>query len=163
MLRWFKAILLLPANVLIFIPALIIALGHFDIAITKDPIMFTIGACFTTAGLLLALWTMCLIDTHGSGTPAPWDPPTKLVIAGPYRHVRNPMITSVFMMLLGEVLLTASWPIAIWAMIFVAINLAYLPLVEEPELSKRFGPDYELYKQHVPRWVPRLKPWNLPK
>lgn len=163
MLRWFKAILLLPANVLVFIPALILALGRYHISITDNPVLLIIGMVFAVTGLCLALWTMLLFDEHGKGTAAPWDPPRKLVVVGPYRHVRNPMITSVFMMLTAEVLLTTSLPLFIWACIFVTLNLFYLPKIEEPELEKRFGKDYTLYKNNVPRWVPRLRPWTLPK
>jgi protein-S-isoprenylcysteine O-methyltransferase Ste14 len=95
----------------------------------------------------------------GDGTPAPWDPPQKLVIRGPYRHVRNPMITGVLLMLLAEALWFQSWPLALWMLIFFLGNFVYFPLVEEKGLEKRFGNDYREYKAHVPRWIPRLHPW----
>jgi protein-S-isoprenylcysteine O-methyltransferase Ste14 len=61
----------------------------------------------------------------GRGTPAPWDPPQRLVVEGPYRYVRNPMISSALMMLAGEVLLLGSWPIAVWLLAFFVGNTLY--------------------------------------
>ena len=98
--------------------------------------------------------------TVGKGTLAPWNPPQRLVVRGIYRHVRNPMIAGVFFVLLSEAVLAASLPILGWFAVFVAINSVYIPLVEEPGLVKRFGADYLAYKQNVPRWIPRLRPWD---
>ncbi|MEW5718671.1 MAG: hypothetical protein AB1817_08610 [Chloroflexota bacterium] len=36
----------------------------------------------------------------------------------------------------------------------------YIPLVEERGLEKRFGEEYRIYKQNVPRWIPRAKAWD---
>lgn len=87
------------------------------------------------------------------------DPTQRLVVQGVYRHVRNPMISGVMAILLGEVVLAASLPLACWFLVFVAGNALYIPLAEEPGLAKRFGDDYEAYRRNVPRWIPRLKPW----
>ncbi len=38
--------------------------------------------------------------------------------------------------------------------------MVYIPLIEEPGLARRFGDDYRLYKNNVPRWLPRLTPWK---
>jgi len=40
------------------------------------------------------------------------------------------------------------------------INAAYIPLLEEPMLVNRFGDDYVTYERNVPRWIPRLTPWE---
>jgi protein-S-isoprenylcysteine O-methyltransferase Ste14 len=96
----------------------------------------------------------------GKGTPAPWDPPKSLVIQGPYRYVRNPMITGVLFMLLAEAIFFKSLPIAVWMIVFFLGNAVYFPLVEERGLEQRFGDDYWKYKTHVPRWIPRLRAWK---
>jgi len=96
----------------------------------------------------------------GDGTLAPWDPPRRLVIRGPYRYVRNPMISGVVFTLFGEALALQSRPHLLWAMTFLAINLIYIPLLEEPDLVRRFGDDYRRYRRHVPGIVPRLSPWS---
>ena len=76
---------------------------------------------------------------------------------GPYRYVRNPMISGVAVMLLGEALFHGSWVIGIWFGVFVYINHVYCILSEEPGLEKRFGESYRAYKKEVPRWIPRLR------
>ena len=110
----------------------------------------------------MALWTVRLFAGPGQGTPAPWDPPRRLVVDGPYRYVRNPMITSILSMLAAEALLLDTFAIAIWLVIFFVANGIYFPLSEEKGLERRFGDDYRQYKANVPRWIPRLTPWSLP-
>ena len=111
---------------------------------------------------LFSIWTITLFLKFGKGTPAPWDPPKKLVVRGSYCYVRNPMIISVILMLLAEALLFQSWPIAGWLVVFFIGNSIYFPLVEEKSLEKRFGDDYREYKAHVHRWIPRLRAWSGP-
>ena len=65
------------------------------------------------------------------------------------------MISGVAAVLSGQVLLTGSRILALWLVIFVAINQAYFLLVEEPGLERRFGESYREYKARVPRWIPR--------
>jgi len=95
----------------------------------------------------------------GRGTLAPWDPTRHLVVAGPYRYVRNAMISGVALMLLGEAAFWGSRAVGLWAACFLAINHLYFVLSEEPGLERRFGQQYRTYKAEVPRWIPRLRPW----
>ena len=62
--------------------------------------------------------------------------------------------------LAAEALLFQSWPLAAWLAVFFTANATYFPLSEEPGLARRFGDDYARYKAHVPRWLPRPKPWR---
>ena len=111
-------------------------------------------------GLAMAVWTVRLFVTIGRGTPAPWSPPKKLVVQGPYRYTRNPMITAVTWMIGAESLLMGSWPLAAWMLVFAIGNTIYIARVEEPALEKRFGETYRRYKSNVPRWFLRLRPWH---
>ncbi len=159
-----KTIIILPGTVLVFIPAIILLIAkdsnfHHDIT-TPDQIRFWLALFVTAFGLVFSVWTSTLFRKVGKGTPAPWDPPKKMVIRGPYRHVRNPMITSVLIILFAEAIFFQSWPIALWMLIFFVGNTIYFPFVEERGLVKRFGEDYLKYKAHVPRWIPRLKAWK---
>jgi protein-S-isoprenylcysteine O-methyltransferase Ste14 len=61
--------------------------------------------------------------------------------------------------LLGEALLTASLPHLGWFTFAGLVYAVYIPLSEEPGLTKRFGDDYMTYKRNLPRWVPRMAPW----
>jgi protein-S-isoprenylcysteine O-methyltransferase Ste14 len=117
-----------------------------------------IGWLFIAGGIQLyfacAFWGFAL---RGKGTPAPIDPPKKLVEEGPYRIVRNPMYWSVALVVLGEGVVFHSLALAELALgFFVATNLFVL-FYEEPHLKKVFGGQYEEYCRRVPRWLPRFK------
>jgi protein-S-isoprenylcysteine O-methyltransferase Ste14 len=144
---------LLPGTVAVVVPALILSVEGANI----QPVTAAIGACTIAAGLGLVAWTVALFVRVGRGTLAPWDPTSRLVVQGPYRHVRNPMITGVGTILAGEALFFRSWGIAIQLAIFAALNAIYFPLVEEPGLRRRFGVEYEEYCARVPRWLPRVR------
>lgn len=92
------------------------------------------------------------------GTPVPLSPPPKLVIAGPYAHMRNPMLTGIFIQLFGlAVLLRSISLFCIFTPLFIIMNVWELKKIEEPELEKRMGKDYSDYKKKVPMFFPRLK------
>ena len=121
-----------------------------------------IGLALIVAGFALWLWTVRLFARVGEGTLAPLDPTRRLVVEGPYRHLRNPMITAVLAVLAGEAALFGSPPLLIWFAAFFAVNHAFFCLYEEPGLERRFGEDYRAYKRNVPRWLPRRMPWPPP-
>lgn len=163
-IRPLLAIIALPGVVTLLVPALILYRArsvHIGGSLTFPLSLTTValGVGLIGMGLLLMYKTVPLFTTVGRGTLAPWDPPQRLVVRGVYRHVRNPMITGVFCILLGETILFGSRPLLYWFLLFVIANLIYIPLLEEPQLARRFGADYERYQQHVPRWIPRLRPW----
>jgi protein-S-isoprenylcysteine O-methyltransferase Ste14 len=70
------------------------------------------------------------------------------------------MITGVAAILAGEAVAFQSWALAILLAVFTTANAIYMPLSEEPGLRRRFGDDYDAYSEHVPRWIPRLSPWE---
>jgi protein-S-isoprenylcysteine O-methyltransferase Ste14 len=157
------AILPLPFVVTVVVPAAVLGgagINSWGLAGFARAATILLGAALAAAGLGLFAWTVRLFARVGRGTLAPWDPPKRLVVAGPYRHFRHPMITGVALVLAGEALAFASTGIAIVLAAFVAINVVYLPLVEEPALLRRFGSDYERYVAQVRRWLPRLRPWS---
>ncbi len=119
-----------------------------------------LGALLICIGLMLLYKTISLFATVGQGTLAPWNPTRKLVVKGIYRYVRNPMISGVLSMLLGEIFVSGSRALVSWFVIFWILNLIYIPLVEEPSLERRFGASYREYKKYVPRWIPRISPWE---
>ncbi|MDR2504440.1 MAG: isoprenylcysteine carboxylmethyltransferase family protein [Deltaproteobacteria bacterium] len=159
--RWILPVLLLPINVLIFIPAVVLWLSGWQWQ-SNHPALLFIGCILLHAGMATAAWTVRLFHRIGRGTAGPWDPPQRLVVAGPYCHVRNPMLTSVFIIQAAEALMLNSWAIFALLVLFVAGNALYFPLVEEKTLEKRFGEAYLEYKRNVPRWLPRLRPWRSP-
>jgi protein-S-isoprenylcysteine O-methyltransferase Ste14 len=163
-IRSLLSVLALPTVVAGVLPAwLIFSRGAhlgFKLETPLNVVLAAVGLMLAAAGLALAAGTMRRFATQGEGTLAPWDPPRKLVVSGVYRHVRNPMISGVLGILAGEGLFFGSTAVLGWFAIFAAANAIYIPLFEEPGLAARFGRDYETYKRHVPRWIPRLTPWD---
>lgn len=164
-LRHILAIVLLPFMVVIVIPIwLFNSFSSVDtrwVGITSTTWVGMIsGGLLVWVGLMLFILCVNIFALIGQGTLAPWDPTKKLIVYGPYRHVRNPMISSVAMMLFGQAIFWGSWIIGLWAGIFIVINHVYFIMSEEPGLEKRFGESYANYKANVPRWLPRLTPWK---
>jgi len=165
--RVLKSILILPLNAAGSIPALVLWLSHdtnhrWSLPTPATPRLW-LAAGLATVGFVLAIATIRVFIRIGKGTPAPWDPPAKLVVDGPYRYVRNPMISGMLFMLTAEAVFFASLPLAGWAVLFGVANSIYFPLFEEKGLEARFGDDYRRYKAQVPRWLPRLTPWTPPE
>ena len=90
----------------------------------------------------------------GKGTPAPFDPPRRLVIRGPYRFVRNPMYIGAGLGLAGAAISYQSMSIAIYAGLFLITAHLFVVFYEEPTLRRMFGPEYERYCGSVRRWWP---------
>jgi protein-S-isoprenylcysteine O-methyltransferase Ste14 len=97
---------------------------------------------------------------EGLGTPIPVDPPTELVVGGIYRYVRNPMYLALGSAVLGQALLLGSRRLLVYAAVMVVPVSAYVRFREEPALTATFGEQYERYCTGVPRWLPRLRPWD---
>jgi protein-S-isoprenylcysteine O-methyltransferase Ste14 len=155
--RHAAAVLLLPGIVVLAVPALIV--WRTDAELFWWPAVAALGVTLIALGLVLVAQTVALFAAEGRGTLAPWDPTTQLVVRGPYRYVRNPMISGVLLILLGEAAFFGSLALLLWSFAVFVVNAIYFPLVEEPGLKRRFGEDYETYRAHVPRWLPRLRPW----
>jgi len=150
--RHARAIALLPGTVAVVVPSVLIALYGTDV----DPLRAALGAPLVAGGFALWAWTVRLLARIGKGTLAPWDPTERLVVEGPYAHVRNPMITGVLAVLLGEALIFGSLPILYFAAGFAVVNHVFFLAYEEPAVERRFGDDYRRYKETVPRWIPRI-------
>jgi protein-S-isoprenylcysteine O-methyltransferase Ste14 len=162
-LRHLFAIAVLPFTAAILIPVLIARRNATALGAGPTPgaVLIQLGGLVLLAvGLLLFVESLRRFARDGRGTLAPWDPPRALVVRGPYRFVRNPMISGVVFVLFGEALALRSMPHAGWAAAFLVANLVYIPLLEEPVLEDRFGAPYREYCRNVPRIFPRLRPWD---
>jgi len=113
-----------------------------------------------------AIMIRCVWDFAwtGRGTPAPFDPPRRLVVRGLYRWVRNPMYIGMGFFLAGEALLVPNVATEILIMmliLWIVVN-GFVMLYEEPKLRQLFGDDYKDYCANVRRWIPRLAPFDKP-
>ena len=154
--RQLLSILMLPFMVVVVIPSWLLSSGRSagETLIATRGWVVLAGAILLATGLATFTWCVALFGRIGRGTLAPWDPTHHLVVAGPYRYVRNPMILSVVLILLGEAVFFRSAALWAWLAVFVLINHVYFVVLEEPGLERRFGRSYVDYKQRVPRWVP---------
>ena len=156
MKEWLKAIIILPFNVIIIIPCLILYFTGFKYT-APSILQSVLGVFILLCGVLLACWTMFLFYKIGKGTPAPWASPKNLVVQGPYKYVRNPMIIGVLMILSALSLILNTRYIFYWTILFFVINCIYFKLFEEKQLEKTFGNQYLEYKKKVPMWLPKFK------
>jgi protein-S-isoprenylcysteine O-methyltransferase Ste14 len=113
-----------------------------------------IGTIVASAGAVIALSCIFTFAWIGRGTPAPFDPPRRLVVRGPYRFVRNPMYIGAGLALGGAALFYESAPLLAYGAIFLLIAHLFVLWYEEPTLRRTFGPEYEAYCHRVRRWWP---------
>ena len=161
-LRHLISIVVLPLTVTLLVPRwLAISYGVEFIApaTLTAKAMFVLGVAVLPAGVVLAVWSVLRFFFDGDGTLAPWDPPRRFVVTGPYRYVRNPMISGVCLVLIAQALVFRSPVLAAWAAAFILMNVIYIPLIEEPGLDARFGEPYREYCRHVGRLIPRVTPY----
>jgi protein-S-isoprenylcysteine O-methyltransferase Ste14 len=139
---------------LIFLPARILS-STAVIQPAAIGVWQVIGALLGASGAALALTCILTFVFVGRGTPAPFDPPRRLVIRGPYRLVRNPMYLSAGLALAGAALFYQSIALLGYAGLFLFITHLFVVLYEEPTLRRTFDRDYETYCRRVGRWWPK--------
>ena len=119
-----------------------------------------LGGAMIAAGLYVLIDSFLQFALKGLGTPAPPAPPTRLVVSGYYRYVRNPMYVAVLCTVIGQALVFADVALAAYAAIVCAAFMAFVMGYEEPMLKRLFGEQYAIYRANVPPWIPRLRAWN---
>lgn len=116
-----------------------------------------VGMVVAVAGGALALWCILSFALIGRGTPAPFDPPRRLVVRGPYALVRNPMYIGAGLVLGGASLFYQSLALGGYAAAFFLVTHLFVVLYEEPTLRRSFGAEYESYCRRIRRWWPRRR------
>ena len=156
-----KAFLIFPLNVMGVIPSFLIWCSRPGKILERfscdfNSLKFIAGTLLVASGAGLCWKTVSLFTEVGEGTPAPFDPPRKLVIEGPYIYLRNPMMVGVWLVLFGESLIFGSVLLGAWFLAVCGLSLILIPFWEEPDLVKRFGEPYQKYERKVPRWLPKF-------
>jgi len=118
------------------------------------------GVVFIALGLPVLLDSFARFALQGMGTPAPVFPTRHLVVTGLFRYVRNPIYIAVLLLIFGQGLLFGSVRLLEYGLVVWAGFHVFVRLYEEPALRKSFGPEYEEFCANIPRWIPRLKPWQ---
>lgn len=115
------------------------------------------GILVIVVGVAVTAWSAGSF-LKARGTPVPFNPPPVLVAGGPYRVVRNPMVTGVTLILLGIGLAIRSVSlVVVFTPLYLMLNVWELAQIEEPELIRRFGDTYLIYRDHTPMFIPGLK------
>jgi len=117
---------------------------------------FPVSIPVMAVGIAVTAWS-AFHFLRVKGTPVPFNPPPEVVTTGPYRYARNPMLTGVFLFLLGLGIAVDSLSLVLFfTPLFIVINVWELKEIEEPELVKRFGDEYIEYQRRTPMFIPRL-------
>lgn len=119
-----------------------------------------LGGLLTTAGAATMVHAFVRFVTEGSGTPAPVAPTEQLVIGGLYRFVRNPMYVALLLVIGGQALILGRAGLWLYAGVVWLTTAMFVRFYEEPALRRRFGAGYDRYRDAVPAWLPRWRPWR---
>src|ERR1700731_120623 len=139
--------------VLVYLPTRLLAWSGIVRPMTMG-VLQVLGMVIGAVGAAVALWCIFTFAAIGRGTPAPFDPPRRLVRQGPYRFRRNPLYIAAGVALAGAALFYESWPLLGYTgLFFLAAHLAVI-WSEEPTLRRTFGQEYEEYCDRVRRWWP---------
>ncbi len=112
------------------------------------------------AGLAVLLESFWRFGAKGLGTPMPLMPTRHLVVSGLYRHMRNPMYVAVASLIAGQALLFGDLRLLTYAACVWAAFHLFVLLYEEPTLMKAYPQEYPVFRENVPRWIPRIHPWR---
>ncbi|EMI25610.1 methyltransferase family protein [Rhodopirellula europaea] len=113
------------------------------------------GGLFLVASSL-GLWSGITMAIRGDGTPLPTATAPRLVIAGPYRYVRNPMALAGIVQGIAVGWFLGSLPVIAYALCGAVVWHVFVRPVEERDLQLRFGADYHRYQKHVRLWIPTV-------
>ena len=118
----------------------------------------TVGGILIVLGLIAPIHAFVEFVKAG-GTPMPVAPTQRLVVTGFNRFVRNPMYVGLIMAILGQAVLFGNLWLVVYAAIGWAITATFVHFYEEPTLVRTYGRQYEVYRENVRAWIPRLRPW----
>ncbi|GAA3319208.1 methyltransferase family protein [Arthrobacter ramosus] len=115
-----------------------------------------VGVTVLVLASALGISAAVAMSTLGDGTPLPSAMPNHLVIAGPYRWIRNPMAAAGILQGAAVGVILQSWLVVAYAVVGSLVwNYVVRPL-EESDLEERFGEEFRQYRDAVRCWVPRV-------
>ena len=147
--------------VLVFLPARVLSSSGVVAPPAIGPWQ-SVGMLVAAIGAALAIWCIVTFALVGKGTPAPFDPPRRLVLQGPYRFVRNPMYIGAGLAMAGAAIFYQSVALFAYIAMFFLVTHVFVAAYEEPTLRRTFGKDYKAYCDTVGRWWPRFRGSSIP-
>ena len=152
--------------VIVLIPSIIYLLTSlFDkvyrLEIIANPVIrWIVIIVLLATGLTYGIWSLIVQNTIGEGGPVEIgnieiSPKTKnLVVTGPYKHTRNPMLFGAFLIYLSFALFINSVISVVIVCALFVFMLTVVVKMEEKRLLKDFGSQYEEYQKKVSRFIP---------
>jgi protein-S-isoprenylcysteine O-methyltransferase Ste14 len=137
--------------VLVALPAQVLTASGFEPPKAMGPWQMA-GLLAGAAGAAITLACVVTFVFVGRGTPAPFDPPRRLVVTGPYRFARNPMYLGAAAAMSGAALYFQSMALLGYITAFLLVTHLFVVIYEEPTLRSTFGNDYDVYCRSVARW-----------
>lgn len=154
--RTTRQMLVFWGTFLVVLPAIIALVeARWLLRVDPPPVVQAFGVLLFVAASALGIWSARSFAVLGEGTPLPSTQPRRLVVAGPYRWVRNPMAIAGIVQGMAVGLALGSWMVVVWA---AAGSLVWNQVVrpeEEADLLARFGAEYATYRDRVRCWMPR--------
>lgn len=119
-----------------------------------------LGVLLIIIGLAMSIWAIVYMRRKGDGNPLDAfghevAPRTKhLMTDGPYKLSRNPMLTGIFLYLIGICLWLWTWQAVVFFVVFVIV-MSVQVYTEEKRLRRDFGEEYEEYCRRTGRFFPK--------
>lgn len=143
---------------LVVFPLVIVALERrWQLDVAVPLVVPILGVALLLAASALGIWSAVTMSTLGEGTPLPSATARNLVIAGPYRFVRNPMAVAGIAQGAAVGLVAGSWLVVVYAVAGSFVWNELVRPIEEADLEARFGAEYAAYRDRVACWVPRVR------
>jgi protein-S-isoprenylcysteine O-methyltransferase Ste14 len=162
LLKTFVQMVVVWGFCLLYVPG---QLFHVERQVGLDYVLFgttewmIAGIVTLLVGSVLGLTSAVVMAVAGKGTPLPMDAARTLVLAGPYRYVRNPMAIAGGLQMIGMAMTIGScFTLAVTPIGWIIWNRVIRPW-EERDLERRFGAPYAAYRDAVPCWIPRIRPY----
>ncbi|NCO97164.1 MAG: isoprenylcysteine carboxylmethyltransferase family protein [Candidatus Aenigmarchaeota archaeon] len=141
---------------MLIIPFLLIYLNaRINLPVFSNLFFTIVGLFLIFIGTAVFLYCSGLFIKIGKGTPAPIEPPKKLVIKGLYKFTRNPIYLGYMSIFFGEFFIFGQFLLLVYFILSISLIHFYVVCREEPLLKRRFGKDYIEYMKRVPRWFPK--------
>jgi protein-S-isoprenylcysteine O-methyltransferase Ste14 len=80
----------------------------------------------------------------------------RLIRSGPYALVRNPIYTSMLLVLCATAVIIAGWKLFLAALLLFIVGTEIRVRIEESLLASHFGEEFKEYKRSVPAYIPFL-------
>ncbi len=128
--------------------------GHFWLR--PLPLWRTCSAILLFAVAALLSWTSARALAGHMRVDAALGSEHHLVKSEPYSFVRNPIYTSMLLVLCATAVIVASWQLFLTSLLLFVIGTEIRVRIEEKLLAARFAGEFEEYKRSVGAYVPFL-------